>query len=69
MYYTLYTLYRMNPQKRAIYYTLFMMDPKKTGYLLHFVQDGSSKNAIFITLCTGWIRKKRYIYHTKRRFD
>ena len=47
----------MDPQKRTIYYTLYRMDPKTTGYLLHFVQDGSSNNGLFITLCTGCILK------------
>ena len=59
----------MDPQSRAIYYTLYGMDPQKAYYLLrsvqdgspktinllHFVQDGSSKNKLLITLCTGWI--------------
>ena len=27
--------------RRVIYYTLYRMDPQKTGYLLHFVQDES----------------------------
>ena len=73
----------MDPQQRAIYYTLYRMDPEKTNYLLHFVQDGSSKNLLFITLCTGWILnnelfitlctgwilKKRTIYYTLYRMD
>ena len=38
----------MDPQQRAIYYTLYRMDPQKTCYLLYFVQDGSSKSVAIL---------------------
>ncbi len=44
-----YILFWMDPQQRAIYYTLYRMDTKQTCYLLHFVQDGSSKNVLETT--------------------